>query len=263
MLTVLAAWMWFKPLTLGPKPNAESMIVGSTIARQGKGLDRLLMEDRQVIGRWARAYMPHDAEDVLWISPDLISRWLGYLKESEGLTDRQVQNRWNVMEGSAGRNFWIVVRLAALDKQDPLDLGMDEQAETTDLNPVEIRATITDISGQRIALQQVQTTVLADVRSSDANEVIGLPWYIYSDTFKPLLPAIPPSKPNTDLGTNEAHLLFVKVAIPDTIAVGRELEVRVMSRRKNRLAHFFLTRHLPGIQSQDADRNVQRGIGSS
>lgn len=263
MLTVLAAWMCFKPLTLGPGPNREAMLVGEEIARQGKGLDRLLLEDRQVIGRWARAYMPHDSEDVLWISPDLLSRWLGYLQESEGLTDQQVQDRWNALEGSAGRDFWIVVRLAALDKQDPLDLGMEEEAETTDLSPVKVLATVTDLSGQRIALKPTQTTVLADVRSSDANEVIGLPWYIFSDAFKPLLPSIPPSKPDSDLGTNEGRLLFVKLPVPGSMLAGRELEVRVLSRRKNRLAHFALLRHLPEIQSQGADRDLQRGIGSS
>ncbi len=262
MITLMAAWMCFKPLTLGPMPKPDMMSVGAHIARAGKGLDRVLLEDRQVVGRWARTYVPHDAEDVLWLSPDLISRWLGYLKESENLTEEQVDSRWNALAQKQGRSLWFIVRLAALDKQDPLEMGMEEPAVTTDLEPLVVRATLTDLSGNRHALSSTQTKVIASVRSSDASQVIALPWYVYSEAFTPLLPAIPPERPEFDLGSNEGRCLFIQVALPESTMAAREVEFRVLSRRKTRIARFTMLRHLPTqLKSQDANRDVQRGFG--
>jgi hypothetical protein len=263
MIALLAAWMCFKPLTLGMEPIGCSMSVGAEIARSGKGVDRLLLEDRQVVGKWARTYLPHDAEDVIWISPDLVSRWLGYLQESENLTEPEVSARWAALAKTEGKTLWFIVRLAALDKQDPLDMGMEEAAQTNDLDPVVVRATLTDISGHRIALRDLHTKLIATFRSSDADELIGLPWYIYSDVFKPLLPAIPPSPLDSDLGSNEARLLLVQADVPDATIAAREVEIRVLSRRKTRIAHFPMLRHIvTQIQSQDANRDVQRGFGT-
>jgi hypothetical protein len=263
MLFLLATWISFKPLALTDKPAPKMMALGARIASSGKGLDRVLMEDRQVVGRWVKSFVPKDTEDVLWISPDLISRWLGYLQNSENLSDAEVSQRFLDIRKKEASTLWFVVRLAALDKQDPLEMGTDETAVTTDLSPVAIKVTLTDIGGNRVALPAVMIRTLADAKSSEPDQLIGLPWYIFSDSFTSLLPAVPPLPPPFNTGSNEARCIFVKVALPDTILAARQVELRVLSRRKTRIARFDTIRGTSSqLKSQDADRDVQRGFGA-
>jgi hypothetical protein len=263
MLSVLAAWCAFRPLTMALEPNPGSLEAGAAVAALGKGIDRVIQNDRYAVGRWSRGYIPRDAEDVIWLSPEMLTRWLGYLRANEGLGSKELKTRWGLLSDEMNGHLWFVIRLAALDKQDPLEFGADAQADTTDLSPVMIRIQAKGLDGKPLELPQAKVKVLAKLQSSDPGAVIAPPWFLFDPKFSPLKPAIPPDAPENGLGTNEGVCLLAETDLPPNLLFARELDVRIVSKRKIRIAKFPLLRQpFALIQSQDADRDVQRRLGA-
>ena len=57
-------------------------------------INRIWGEDRQTIGLWSNGYVKVPVEHVVWLSPSLVSRWLGFLSAREYWSDGELESRW-------------------------------------------------------------------------------------------------------------------------------------------------------------------------
>lgn len=94
---------------------------GVEIYAQGKGLERLYLDDRSVIGTWFDGMRKRDADHAIWVSPSLVSRWLGYLEAKEKWPDGEREARWRRLRNELGGKLTFIVRICSLPRIDFLE----------------------------------------------------------------------------------------------------------------------------------------------
>ena len=107
-----AALLLATGFTAGPafpaEPIRSQVVVGAELAHAApnlslsdpvrspeprSGLGRIWKSDRKPVGWWSNGYEKKSVEHVTWLSPELISRWLGFLEAREFWRKDELQIR--------------------------------------------------------------------------------------------------------------------------------------------------------------------------
>src|SRR5689334_4109662 len=114
MLSIALAYsMITHPVRFPVEPIQIEVCRGEEVYRAGKGIERTLMEDRQAIGYWFDGRVRKDVEEAIWVSPTMVSRWLGYLQAKERWPKLELLNRWAALRDQLDGSLTFVVRLTA------------------------------------------------------------------------------------------------------------------------------------------------------
>ena len=133
----LFSQVWAQSHQLPDRPIAAERIRGAEIGRRkpdvdfgtllGKAepatpIEEVFLDDRQTIGKWFDGKFQQEVEYAWRLSPELISRWLGFLQERELLPDEAVTQRWKLAAEWSKDDVNFVVQLCAFPKMPMLEL---------------------------------------------------------------------------------------------------------------------------------------------
>ncbi len=121
MIDVLATAALAGAFAFPGSPIDSEVRSGMDSFRRGRGIERVYGRDRAVLGRWFDGRVKRDAEFAVWISPGLVSRWLGYLGAKEKWPSGELQRRWSELKRHLDGRLVFVVLLAAYPKIDPFE----------------------------------------------------------------------------------------------------------------------------------------------
>ena len=125
-LTLLLAQMAGQEADL---PIKAELIRGERIYRAGKGIDRTLMEDRIGLGTWFDGTSKREFNQAILVTPEMLSRWLGYLNAKERWSLEELSRRWIASKRLIDGRMVVIVDLYALPKRtDVLELTVEADA---------------------------------------------------------------------------------------------------------------------------------------
>lgn len=257
-----------RPIDFPVSPFPREMDEGVRVYRHGKGLDRLYTDDRKVTGSWFDGKIKRGVDHVIWISPSLVSRWLGYLEAKEKWPAGELERRWGRLRQDLGGKFTFVVRVCSMPRIDPLEGEIDRW--TTRPDPAELRFLWTSspnelpaipmrmdvvdlvrntevpltasrrvVGGQR---SEPQGCLLSELWSRQASEVLRDDWWRRVPFGEPLRPEFEGllAERSIPLGEFRSATFLVSVPIPDGPLAGSTFELRSFSPQKERIAKFEL-----------------------
>ncbi len=128
-------------LTFGPVPLPEQVAEGKRLYAQGKGIERTLKDSRSVIGVWFDGRVKDDVESIIWVSPGMASRWLGYLEAQSKWPKSETQRRWDAIRGQVRGRLCFVIRLSAMPRLVGLDMESEGKPTTVDIDNPSFRLT--------------------------------------------------------------------------------------------------------------------------
>lgn len=134
------------PLT----PAVAEVAAGYRSARLGAKPESVIGKNRVAVGKWFDGTKQVPTEYVVWISPGLVARWLGYLARRERWPRGEVQRRWDTYRlATQGRPFFFVA-LSAYPRQSFVDLTPVAPAklDTLTLDDVAIETKDRTMSGE-------------------------------------------------------------------------------------------------------------------
>ncbi len=193
-------------------------------------IDHLYLGDRVPIGMWSDGIRKLEVEWVIRLSPELMSRWLGYLQARELWPDREVAEQWEVLRALYGERELFVVILSAFPRQNLLDPSASERPRTDELENIEIKL----YSGGQVIPAQAQEFYRQRARTR--SELDRVPWW----SLIPLRPVLelrfehpfePPLIPRGDYSRSWW-------LVSPSCALGSQFELKIASRRKIRVAEF-------------------------
>ncbi len=171
-------------LTTGTDPSISNREFGAQVAAQKKGIERVLGSERQVLGRWADGAKIRDVEEAILLTPTVAERWCGYLQHKNKWTLAEHDERLLALMDSLQGRARVLVRLAILERRDPLDWADVVRTTPEVLDEVSVRV-IPDTPGpdgkQRIV--EADLTVLEDRWATTPDTLVRFPWYQAIDDF--------------------------------------------------------------------------------
>lgn len=157
---------------------------GIQVAIQKKGIERVLTSERQVLGRWADGAKIRDVEEAVLLTPTAAEKWCGYLLQKNKWTVAEHDERLSALIESLQGRARLLVRLAILERRDPLDWAEYVRTTPEVLDEVSIRV-IPDTPGadgkQRIF--ETTLTVLEDRWATTPDILVRIPWFQAIDDF--------------------------------------------------------------------------------
>lgn len=261
---LLAAPM--KPIDFPQAPIAKEVWAGVRIYSQRKGLDRLYLDDRRVVGLWFDGKRKVEADHVLWLSPSLMSRWLGYLEAAEKWPHGELEARWSSLRASLGGRLTFVIRLCSMPRVDFLEgeaTCSPDFAESSHVrflltaSEVELpeRAARHELLGVNVGtgrapkpLQAAKealridpwTAELSSRRARDASSVLKEDWWQRVPFARELTPefASPTSEVGYPLGDYRCNTYLASSPLPKEPFPASGFQFRVFSPKKERIAKF-------------------------
>ena len=138
----MAALLCFLALSseFGTAPISAEFEEGQKVFKHKKGIDRTEKDARVVIGKWFDGDRLQLVEEAIFVTPGLLSRWLGY-KEASGTAKDEVQASWKQCSAQFTGKTVTLIRLARLGTVEPHDGDTTDTAKTDAIdNPkIEIR----------------------------------------------------------------------------------------------------------------------------
>ncbi len=241
LISPLALWIGlFRPAQFPPEPIAFQLKRGREIYQKKKGIDRVLDEDRAVMGTWFDGRVHRAVEEAIYVSPAMVSRWLGYLSASEILDDGEVQQRWQQVREQLSGSANFVVRVAAYRKSDPLDFNWDRPSGGANLENLNFDFSFQDWSGQTVYLPSA-THLLARLQARHVADVALATWLSVSEPLAPLRPEGTNEYEATfHLGDNRVDYYWVRMSIRPEMEYAAKFSLTIAAKRKVRIANFAL-----------------------
>lgn len=263
LLSIAAAWAVLRPIAFPPAPIPVEVRRGAALYLAAKGIDRTLEEDRRILGVWFDGRVKRGVEEAVWLSPALVSRWLGYLEAKEKWFPGELQLRWAAARALLDGRITVVVRLSAFPKWVDPDYGTMGRADPAEVDRVRFLVTAggelpeagafgsayraeLHLAGSRGGAFQFEphAALLAREQTRSAGAMEVQEWM----DAVPFLPSLTPEfwqppRP-TGLRLGGFHSAWYLLDLPATAAIRRApaFEVRVFSPRKERIARFDLVR---------------------
>lgn len=114
------------------EPDLRQIESGAKIFKSRKGTESLDQDARTVIGRWFDGSKKVGVEEVVVVSPGLLSRWLGF----QGLSIEESRNAWQRFWKQSQGKTLLFVRLSRLDFVDWHDGDTPQSAHPEALDQV-------------------------------------------------------------------------------------------------------------------------------
>ena len=187
-------------------------------------------EDQAAIGWWSNGHKLVPVEHVLWVSPQLISRWLGFLERREYWDEGELQTRWKqITEQLEGKQTFIVT-LSAYPKMPFRGIGDYKRPSTEEIEDVRFVYT----SGEKH--KSMSAVRIAALQSRERGDFDSYRWWHHVDFSKLLIGEFESTKEEYWLPLGDYHKSWYLVTVEG--ADDEKFEVRVLSRRKERIAKF-------------------------
>jgi len=144
----------------------------------------VLVTERQVLGKWADGFNVREVEEAVLLTPKVAERWCGYLQHRHKWTLAEYDERLTaLLQSLHGRNR-LLVRLAILERRDPLEWSDVSRTNPDVLDDVSVRI-IPDTVGadgkQRIV--ETELAVLEDRWATTPDPLVRVPWFQAIDDF--------------------------------------------------------------------------------
>lgn len=199
---------------------------------QRADISTIFGDDRKPIGRWNEGVRKLDVEWVFRLSPELMSRWLGFLSMREGWLDGEIERRWyELRQQLAGRPVFVVV-LSSFPKKELFGLDDDTPSDPATLDNLVFRF---EQGGRNIGATGIE---ILRMRAQTRSELDMVPWWQFT-RLKPVLGSLFESDfepPIVQRGDYHRSWWWVT---PDVDLADGEVAVKVMDARKTRVATFF------------------------
>lgn len=193
-------------------------------------LDAIFQEDRVGIGAWSNGNWKRTTETCTWLSPALMSRWLGFLARREMLPPLEIGRRWQVLRTELNEKATFVVRLAAYPKLPTFGVGDEERADLSDLDDVRFVVTVNGINLDVHAIQ------LARWQTRNRPDLDRYRWWLDTPLAEILNPEFEPRRNLRPFSLGEYHAAWYVLSADLPGETIHNLSVRVLSRRKARNA---------------------------
>jgi len=158
---------------------------GAKVSKIRKGVDRVIGLDRVVIGKWTDGIRSKDVEEVVLMTPSLMSRWLGWLAQRESLSAVQISERWEGMQAAFGTVPTVIVRLALYERNDALELADISRPNLTELESVSFRWVPNGGSSETPTLAN---QLMFDRWGTEPTKLNSIPWWASSEQWRLLWP---------------------------------------------------------------------------
>ncbi len=191
-------------------------------------------EDQKTIGKWSNGWSQRPVEWALRLSPELISRWLGFRERRELWPEGELDRRWNLARDVVGDEAIFIVQISAFPKLSTAGgIGEEERAELEDflLNRFVVRA-----DGQQI---ECRTFLIDRWQAREKATLDDYPWWQRTD-FAHILGSEWEGHPYKPLPLGDYHRAWYWVSARMPEAPVEKLELFLLSPNKERKAEFSL-----------------------
>lgn len=217
--------------TFGDTPIASEFNEGKHIFKLRKGIDRTEKDARIVVGKWFDGEHLQPVEEIVFVTPGLLSRWLGY-QQSSGTTDEGVVSSWKKCTAQFSGKTLALVRLARLCTVDMIDGDVDNSAKPTALDSIKIQIRQIESSWKDVSYRIVQ-----DVQQRRPEEVLKETWdeILAKFTAWPSKPTENDLMPAIRWGLNRRVSLIAEVPSLDA---GSKCELKIIEKDRVRVVTF-------------------------
>lgn len=151
-------------------PIAKDVELGKKVFAQHQGIDRTQKDARAVIGQWFDGDRTRVVEEVDFLTPGLLSRWLGY-QTATGVPKSQIDSAWEHCSQQLNGRSLALIRLARLCKVDYIDGEVDGSGKPEALDQVQVF--MREVGGE---WQEVKLQVVQDIQARQPTEVLADTW---------------------------------------------------------------------------------------
>lgn len=268
MVSILfAAVLPFQAVHFGLQPLQKEVGKGISVYRMGGGLDRVLQDSKRVLTTRTVHFRVEELEQVIWLSPALVSRWLGYLWALEKWPDGELERRWGALRGALDGRLTFVVQLAKYPsgERTPDPLAMLElggpfsgaeflfTAGGSELplapGPSGAFGLSREPKGGNLApwdatvfRREMRSGALAEIVSRDPIRTSDVAWIGYSPFGQLLSPVAGEELPMplAPLGDYAKAWFLVQTPVPESIYVLGDMQVRVLGLGREKVAGYRL-----------------------
>jgi hypothetical protein len=204
---------------------------GKKIFQRKKGIDRTEMDARVVLGQWFDGERLEPVEEAVFLTPGLLSRWLGYQK-SAGTPQDDIDMSWSKCYSQFSGKNMAIIRLARLSAVDIVDGDVDNSGNPGALDSVKIQIRQGSNSWNPISTRTVQ-----DIQQRRPEEVLKETW----DQILAKFTAWPSKATENDLmpevkwGKNRRITLMAEVGKFDA---GSKCDFRIIEKDRTRTIPF-------------------------
>jgi hypothetical protein len=261
MISAIATMMvmQLRPLEFPTEPISSELLRGEKIYYQHKGIERTLLEDRVAVGKWFDGKVKRDTDQVIWLSPSMVSRWLGYLNAKEKWSGSELLERWKRTARSLEGRLTFVAEFFALPKREDI-LELTESGPSKPETALELRFLLTNLAPNRGDLAQhlegkigqskhqspldralPEVVPIAIFKGYDIDSITRWPWNRLSPLFAPLCLSLPLRAPSAYDGVVGDHLRAVYLIQANLSAesIGPSgFELRIFAPGKDLVARF-------------------------
>lgn len=216
-------------------PIPGEMARGAEIYRKGKGIERTLLEDRVVLGLWFSGRKQEDVEEVIRLSPEMVSRWIGYLKAKERWSEETLNQRWDHIAEAMGEDTHFVVRLSAFPKMtlEDLEPALSRSADPNEISNVRFAFEI------ECGAKDPSAMLLETSQTRDWKSLGDFKWYLSLPYGEALRPEFATTDDGWSYPVGDYYSAWYLVRIPNHVVDLREPQsLLVFSKEKTRVARY-------------------------
>ncbi len=194
-------------------------------------------------GKWFDGSKRQIVEEVIWLSPDFLSRWLGYLSVKEDWNETEIETRWIKLKARLMNEMAFVVRVSALERADPYELGLNTEPDSKSISKLKYRFFYSPDRTRQATEIAPSAQSEKEIRSRKPEMIAALPTFISTDWTEPLLSA-EAFKLSTELGyamgKSITRYTVFTMPIPHDLRNSLSFQFKVFSASRTREARFTL-----------------------
>ena len=191
---------------------------------------RIWGRDKTAIGWWSNGYEQKPVEFVVWLSPALVSRWLGLLAAREYWPESELKRRWQDVSDTIGDRRAFVIQLSAFPTLPTYEIGDYVRTESNETRNVRFVYT----SGDHV--QEMDAELLASWESRERSDLDKFAWWQALPFGRSLTGEFEDPIADAPLPLGDYYRSWYLVWADGTDDT--KFEVRVLSKRKERVAKF-------------------------
>lgn len=205
---------------------------GKRIYAQKKGIDRTEKDARIVIGKWFDGTRIEPVEELIFLTPGLLSRWLGY-QMSAGAAKEEIEASWSKCSAQFSGKGMAMIRLARLCTVDPIDADTDNSANPSALDDIRIHV--------RQGIKPwvpVNFRLVQDIQQRRPDEVLKETWdqVLAKFTAWPSKPTENDLIPDIRWGRNRRVSLIADIS---KFELGSKCQLKIVEKDRTRIIPFL------------------------
>lgn len=166
---LVSAFTMIHLMVFGAKPLPYQLLKGEQLARKQQ-IWRCEEDARCVLGTWSNGTKKVEVEEIVFLTPGLLSRFLGFRK-AEGMSEEEILLAWNKYSAvSANRNM-AIIRLTRLCQVNLLEGDSFSNGNPDALDNVEIK-----VREPGKPWQLLQLNVIQDIQERSQDKVLVDRW---------------------------------------------------------------------------------------